>query len=641
MKKTLLLLLAVFAFFTVNNVQAQDVKETLLSDFESGWPANVTLLDLDGRTPHPQAPQTRSWGIFTMDNINFFALSNSYFTSPGKADDWMIFSDLELGEDAEKIFLIFDAMSYTSQYPETLEILIDTTNTVEPDSFVRIHNIAQVNGDDWREYAVELSEYAGQTVSIAFRCVSNDKLYLLVDNVELVETSVAISASVSVVDNNPYVTAKSGGTVAYRQSIRNTGTESIRSITYVVSNGVDSDTIERSAINIPSMQTRAISINIPSSIVKAPGGAITIKMVGVNGEEYDGGELSQRFSVIDEDNAFQKVALSEMFTASSCPPCKPGNERFMSIVDNQIDQDVHYIKYQQDFPGNGDPYTTDELIARRGFYGINAVPELRVDGISYVENPNSMTVPAFKTALEKKAFAEFNDVQYWVDAEAQTVTVKGSYTLLSEVIENSVLMAAVVEDTTFKNVSTNGQTYFLGVVKKLLAGNEGIAISTDTELGVEEEFEFTYEFKGNYRKPANGLQGNRINHNIEHSVENFDRLSVSVWIENKDVQFILNSAKAENKTASKEANVLVNEVKVYPHPATDYTSVDINVKEAIDAEVYIINMNGQRVKNIHGGTLYPGVNTLSADVSDLAPGRYIIEMRGKNLYYGTPLIIVR
>lgn len=638
MKKIILSLLIAIGFLSA--AQAQESGMQLIADFNDGFPDNFTMLDLDGLTPYPGQPaQNATWDRFTLDGIDFFALSSSWFNPAGQADDWMIIQDLEIADVANKVVLTFEGQSMDPSYLETLELLVDEGNSVEPGEFELIETINQVNGADFREYAVDLTDYVGQTISFAFRNVSYDKYYLLVDNIKLWTVGEAVSADVAGKVTSPYF-VENESSAFVTLSVTNTGYEDITSVTLNATSGENSEEIVKDGIRIKTLNERSFSVEVPESLASAPGNTISFQVTAINDEAVEMDEFEVGFSILPEEAAQPKLALSEMFTASSCPPCEPGNRQFMGIVDNITDQEVHYIKLQQDFPNGGDPYTTAELVERRNVYGISAVPELRVDGTVLSENPNSLSATVFKNAIDNPGFVTFDDVKYEVDEK--TVSVSGTYTVLSKVLENTKLMAAIVEDTTYKNIGGNGQTHFLHVVKKFMGGLDGLTIGDDTPLNEPQEFEFSYTFQGDYRLPPNGQPGSIINHDVEHTVEDFDALSVSVWVENQDHHFILNSAMgADRSTSTYTANKAVNEIKIYPQPVSDFVQIDINVDKMLDAEVSLINMNGQKVKALHHGTLYDGVNKISADVTDLAPGRYMVEMRGKNLYHGVPLLIVR
>src|SRR5690606_24089689 len=70
----------------------------------------------------------------------------------------------------------------------------------------------------------------------------------------------------------------------------------------------------------------------------------------------------------------------EEFTSSTCGPCASFNNSFFNGFIAANEDDITLVKYQMNWPGSGDPYYTAEGGVRRTYYGVNAVPELYVDG---------------------------------------------------------------------------------------------------------------------------------------------------------------------------------------------------------------------------------------------------------------------
>ena len=59
--------------------------------------------------------------------------------------------------------------------------------------------------------------------------------------------------------------------------------------------------------------------------------------------------------------------MFEVFTSSTCGPCVQGNINLGNVLSNYSEQ-YSLLKYQMSWPGNGDPYFTDEGYDRRVFY---------------------------------------------------------------------------------------------------------------------------------------------------------------------------------------------------------------------------------------------------------------------------------
>ena len=65
----------------------------------------------------------------------------------------------------------------------------------------------------------------------------------------------------------------------------------------------------------------------------------------------------------------------EEFTSSTCGPCASFNNSFVPWSQTHQDEIV-LVKYQMNWPGNGDPYYTAEGGTRRSYYGVSYVPDL-------------------------------------------------------------------------------------------------------------------------------------------------------------------------------------------------------------------------------------------------------------------------
>jgi thiol-disulfide isomerase/thioredoxin len=101
--------------------------------------------------------------------------------------------------------------------------------------------------------------------------------------------------------------------------------------------------------------------------------------------------------------------MHELFSSSTCGPCKYGNEIMKTILD-QNEGKYACVKYQMNWPGTGDPYYTLEGKDRRNYYGVNSVPYLAVDGIYYNGNPSTYTSNLLNSEYEEPAFIDFHKV---------------------------------------------------------------------------------------------------------------------------------------------------------------------------------------------------------------------------------------
>lgn len=183
-------------------------------DFENGlMPEEFTLINGDMLTPalEEDAPWADTAWIATGSSrfAGFAALSISWYTDEmgndvGPCDDWLILPKITLGDNAALNFQVMSATS-SGDYPDDYWVLI---NTEEPTigSFEENGELLWQEDDvpsvELADRTVDLADYAGQTVYLAFRNVTNGDGYgLYVDNIEVTNGTVLAAP---VVDNEAF-----------------------------------------------------------------------------------------------------------------------------------------------------------------------------------------------------------------------------------------------------------------------------------------------------------------------------------------------------------------------------------------------------------------------------------------------------
>ncbi|CAN5229895.1 hypothetical protein BH09BAC1_BH09BAC1_23660 [soil metagenome] len=156
--------------WTMSDEDTLDVQQNITDDFglEKGVPWITN--------PDPDEP----------DNI--VAFSTSYYDPAGTADDWFIMPQTLVSANTN---LIFSAKAYLADYPDGYEVRISTTDDIP--SFFNNPPLLTVAEEDtaWTQHVVDLSAYAGSNVYIAFRNNSFDKYVLAIDDVYLVNGTLA------------------------------------------------------------------------------------------------------------------------------------------------------------------------------------------------------------------------------------------------------------------------------------------------------------------------------------------------------------------------------------------------------------------------------------------------------------------
>ncbi len=318
----------------------------------------------------------------------------------------------------------------------------------------------------------------------------------------------------------------------------------------------------------------------------------------------------------------KRTPLIEVYTSSTCPPCKPGNENLHSIIDTLTQNIPVTVKFQQDFPGTGDPYATAEAISRRtSVYAINSIPRLELDG-GWDGNASSFTYPLLQAAANIPAQFELSG-EYVNDYNAKKLSGKVRYSpAFNNVAGNTILHIAILEKVTTKNVKNNGELEFLQVMKKMVPSNAGTALPA-ISVGAIDSTAFSYTFNGSYRLPTDGQTANVINHSTEHSVEDFNNLYVVAWLQSPNKNVFQAAFLNKNVPTGINSMASIKDVSVYPNPTADNINITIENINSKEATILLIDSKGAIVvsKQI---TLTNGKSTTQIDATNLSSGVYSI-----------------
>jgi len=245
------------------------------------------------------------------------------------------------------------------------------------------------------------------------------------------------------------------------------------------------------------------------------------------------------YSQCDSSRQVPRYTLIEGFTSCSSLPSVNGQLNLQNVLTQNDAQGGKYtlINYQMNWPNAGDPYYTLEGEARRNFYDVTILPWLHVDGSGEDE-----LLFTNNQLVDYQGILNCVEVKGNFSVEDKTVNAIIHITPTVDINEgnNLRLFIAIVEKITHYNTCSSGQHTFVQVMKKFMPDADGIELGnlTENQTIIKEQ---TWEFKGNYCMPYPGYI---INHDIEHSVENFDNLEVVAWVQNIATKEVYNSCTA-------------------------------------------------------------------------------------------------
>ncbi len=208
------------------------------------FPAGWLLRNVDNRTPAANvAYVNEAWERredFSFNVIDSCAFSTSWYSPAGAADDWM-WTPL-IGPLPANAVLKWNALTYDPLYQDGYEVRIMTSAGGPPtggtgaignqvtNSTVLYSNAAEQSS--WVARQVSLAAYAGQSVYIAFRNISNDKFLLLIDDVsvEVVNNHDAQLLSFTSPSEYSKIPIQQASPVSFAARIRNNGDRSITNV---------------------------------------------------------------------------------------------------------------------------------------------------------------------------------------------------------------------------------------------------------------------------------------------------------------------------------------------------------------------------------------------------------------------------
>lgn len=361
----------------------------------------------------------------------------------------------------------------------------------------------------------------------------------------------------------------------------------------------------------------------PSAWTPALSGQYDIRVwasnINGNADAYNHNDTFS-FIVNVVDTMCPRTTLMEVFTSSTCVPCVAGNANMDNNVVPVI-SNYTIIKYQQDFPGNGDPYANSESVGRRNYYGINSIPRMEIDG-QWDLNAASLTAPIFDSYQQEPAFMEisigsayYSGTNVYVQAQIKPlITYAGN---------NFKYQVVVIEKQTSGNVSTNGETSFNNVMMNMHPTETGTTVTALTAMT---------PININMTIPMTGT-----------NVEDMNDLRVVVFVQDQSNKYVLQSAWTDvvpNSVQDLDANG--NGINtVYPNPASEMVTMNYTVSENQEVTWSMTNMMGEVVRENTAENANQGENAVNISTADLAEGIYFINLTTNEGVFTQRIVISR
>jgi len=318
-------------------------------------------------------------------------------------------------------------------------------------------------------------------------------------------------------------------------------------------------------------------------------------------------------------NAQQRLVLYEEFTGENCPPCAATNPGLWSLMTSGNNESkIIMIKYQSPIPSAGTIYREDkvDVDARMAYYRVPFAPYGRMDG-AISPTPDGQPYPGHAGYMK----------QAYIDTEAAVAapfaidiasfsTADGKVNATVHITANDAvhggnlkLRAALVETLNFtKAPGRNGEKVFENVVRKMYPDASGQALSTNTWTSGQ-------------------TQTVTITGAIPDYVDLKNEHALVVWIQDDSDKNIQQTAIASQPAGINEA-VQNGGFNIYPNPANDHVTVDLNMLKPAKVTLSIISLPGRQISSMEK-ELSVGTNKIAVATRSLAPGVYYLKVISK------------
>ncbi|HMG14056.1 MAG TPA: choice-of-anchor J domain-containing protein, partial [Saprospiraceae bacterium] len=364
------IILAVLLVTSIFFLRAQNIiyKEV----FDNGIPADYKTYDLDGLDQQPGAFSINYKGKGWLGTKGS-ASSISFYNPIGKSNDWMVTRAISIPavEAGNKILLAWQETTPDYNYRDSYNVYINEKDQEVGSFSTNLYNSSSTQTSTFIRYiTIDISAYANKNIYLAFQNDADDKYILYIDNITIIQAPKNGLATMNI-DNVVY--NKVNSEVNINGSILNFGWDTLRSFqfNYQLDNGPIQKTMF-AGLNFPSFlgdrYTSSYKLNVPF-------GNHLISFWGsdINGEPKISNISTMNVYGYRPKDYITRQVLLEQFTSSSCIPCELGNKKVKKMIEELTDKPI-VVKYQQDFPGEGDPYCTDETFNRSLYYEINNIP---------------------------------------------------------------------------------------------------------------------------------------------------------------------------------------------------------------------------------------------------------------------------
>jgi len=437
-----------------------------------------------------------------------------------------------------------------------------------------------------------------------------------------------------------------GTTVTPKVRVRNLGSTTITSFDLDVT--YNGNTISQSvSANLASLAETTVTMTGTQVLIAGPND-ITATISNVNGNANDGDPSDDMgtFSIDPVIPATGKMVVGEEATGTWCQWC-PRGAVYMDMMETKYDDYWAGIAVH-----NNDPMSVTEYDA--GF-GAGSFPNSAADRGDMID-PSSIE-PQFLDRIVVAPTALITNGANW-DASTRTLEVSVSAEFQAAANNNYKIAIVLTEDgVTGTGSGWSQANAYAGGGAGPMGGYESLPSPVPAAQMVYDHVARAIEPSfGGYANsfPATVNSGETYTLNYTFTLPaNWDETEINIigmliapdgTIDNAG-KATITEAVANGYVSGTSMQVSVNELsqidatlQVYPNPANDYATIEVNLPSESNATLRIVDLSGKEVASRNYGSM-TGSSTITVNTANYVSGMYVVELVLDNAVFQRRLIV--
>ena len=590
-----------------------------------GLPTGWTQYNGDAFTPYTSfaaAFGTNAWitreVTLASGAKDTIAVSTSYYTPVGVANDWLISPSFT---PVTGSYLLFDALAQDGNYPDGFMVKVSTTGGAYTNfTTAPVLTVPSESATGWVTHAINLSAYVGMPINIAIINNSNDMYLLYLNNIRattLPANDLSLVASTpSAASYKSYATV--GGNVSVQGLVKNLGASTVTSYTVKLNDGTTTQSFPQTASLIPYTST-TFSLNYPMTST----GIKPIKMW----VEYTGDAIHTNDSSFSEFGGATFTPVNtpvfEEATGTWCQWCPRGAVFMDSLV--KVHPDVVAIAVH-----NSDPMTVATYDAGMGPL-IGGYPsglvgrKLEADPSDFLtEYTNHLADFGVADLTVAQPTLTGNTLQVKVDVK-MAVSTKPSY-------DYRLALVVTSDDVHGTATSWNQANAYAGGANGVMGGYELLPSTVPAALMYYDHV--ARDITGGFTGVSGSLPGTMTAGSTYSYTFNWT-VPAGVELQKSKANVLLISGlsgevqngkwKGAFPTSVKDI-VAAGQLNIFPNPSNDYLNLDFTLNATSTVTISMIDVTGKAVYNNKLSNL-TGNQGLVINTSNLANGVYSLSLQ--------------